>query len=80
VGSVELRLKVLWSLDIVEAERVRRRVSRLDRGVRVTFRTLPDGKCSTDSSDCVMRLIEAGDRATVKDSNRIVRDGIQSTI
>jgi hypothetical protein len=77
---VELLLKVLWSLDIVEAERVRRRVSRLDRGVRVTFRTLPGVKCSTDSSDSLMRLNEAGDRATVKRCNRIVREGIQSII
>lgn len=67
VGSVELRLKVLWSLDIVEAERVRRRVSRLDSRVRVTFHTRPDGRCSTDSSDSLMRLIEAVDRATEED-------------
>jgi thiamine monophosphate kinase len=79
VGSVELRLKVLSSLDIVEAERVRRRVSRPDSRVRVTFRTRSAGRCSTDCSDSLMRFIEAGDRATVKDGRRNVREACRGT-
>jgi hypothetical protein len=76
---VELRLKVLSSLDIVEAERIRRRVSTLDSGVRVTFHTRPDGRCSTDSSDSLIRFIEAGDRATVNDSKRCISKAYRAT-